>query len=134
MVAVDEHLEQVDPVLLVSLGGVVSLGDEDGVEGGVGRVVGAGLADRFELAVELGGAVAVAVAEHALVVFGGELGHGGDPAQELGFSMAQVAMRAGHDPAVAGRHYTGRVLQSDRELADAIGALLTAADDSRPPG
>ena len=44
--------------------------------------------------------------------------------QELGFSMAQVAMRAGHDPAVAGRHYTGRVVQVDRDLASAIGHLL----------
>lgn len=44
--------------------------------------------------------------------------------QELGFSLAQVAMRAGHDPAVAGKHYTGRVVQADRELADAIGSLL----------
>lgn len=27
--------------------------------------------------------------------------------QEMGFSLALVAMRAGHDPAVAGKHYTG---------------------------
>lgn len=26
--------------------------------------------------------------------------------QELGFLLAQVAMRAGHDPAVASKHYT----------------------------
>ncbi len=38
--------------------------------------------------------------------------------------MAQVAMRAGHDPAVAGKHYTGRVIQADRDLAGAIGQLL----------
>jgi len=44
--------------------------------------------------------------------------------QELGFSLAQVAMRAGHDPAVAARHYTGRVTQADRDLAEAIGELL----------
>lgn len=44
--------------------------------------------------------------------------------QELGFSMAQVAMRAGHDPAVAGKHYTGRVSEADRELASALGNLL----------
>ena len=48
--------------------------------------------------------------------------------QELGFSLAQVSMRAGHDPAVAAKHYTGRVQQSDRELADAIGELVTGAD------
>ena len=47
--------------------------------------------------------------------------------QELGFSLAQVSMRAGHDPAVAAKHYTGRVQQSDRDLADAIGELVTAA-------
>jgi integrase len=48
--------------------------------------------------------------------------------QELGFSLAQVAMRAGHDPEVAARHYTGRVTQTDRDLADAIARLL-ANDD-----
>lgn len=47
--------------------------------------------------------------------------------QELGFSLAQVSMRAGHDPAVAAKHYTGRVLSSDRQLADAIGALVDGA-------
>lgn len=49
--------------------------------------------------------------------------------QELGFSMAQVAMRAGHDPAVAGRHYTGRVSQADRDLAGAIGQLLDTSNE-----
>lgn len=44
--------------------------------------------------------------------------------QELGFSIAQVAMRAGHDPAVAGRHYTGRVTATDRDLATALAELL----------
>jgi integrase len=44
--------------------------------------------------------------------------------QELGFSLAQVAMRAGHDPAVAGKHYTGRVSQADRDLAAAMATLL----------
>ena len=44
--------------------------------------------------------------------------------QELGFSLAQVSMRAGHDPAVASRHYTGRVAQADRDLAAAIGHLI----------
>ena len=44
--------------------------------------------------------------------------------QELGFSLAQVAVRAGHDPAVASRHYTGRVGEADRALASAISDLL----------
>lgn len=44
--------------------------------------------------------------------------------QDLGFSLAQVAIRAGHDPAVASKHYTGRVAESDRELATAIEDLL----------
>jgi integrase len=44
--------------------------------------------------------------------------------QELGFSLAQVAVRAGHDPAVASRHYTGRVGEADRALARAISDLL----------
>ena len=45
--------------------------------------------------------------------------------QEAGFSLAQVAIRAGHDPAVAATHYTGRVSETDRALARAIEALLT---------
>ena len=49
--------------------------------------------------------------------------------QELGFSMAQVAMRAGHDPAVAGKHYTGRVNQADRDLATAMAHLLERTED-----
>ncbi len=44
--------------------------------------------------------------------------------QDLGFSLAQVALRAGHDPAVASRYYTGRVAESDRALAAAIETLL----------
>ena len=44
--------------------------------------------------------------------------------QDLGFSLAQVALRAGHDPAVASKHYTGRVSASDRALAAAIEDLL----------
>ena len=46
--------------------------------------------------------------------------------QEMGYSVAQVAMRAGHDPSVASRHYSGRVLQTDRELAHAVASLLSA--------
>ncbi len=77
LVVVDEHLEEVDSVVLVALGGVVTLGSEHRVEGVVGGVVGAGLADGFELTVELGGPVAVTVTQHALVVFDCELGQGG---------------------------------------------------------
>jgi hypothetical protein len=44
--------------------------------------------------------------------------------QDLGFSLAQVPIRAGHDPAVASRHYTGRVAETDRALAEAIEGLL----------
>lgn len=44
--------------------------------------------------------------------------------QELGFSLAQVALRAGHDPAVASKHYTGQVPATDRALADALSMLL----------
>lgn len=44
--------------------------------------------------------------------------------QDLGFSLAQVALRTGHDPSVASKHYTGRVSSSDRALAEAIEQLL----------
>ncbi len=44
--------------------------------------------------------------------------------QSLGFSLAQVAMRAGHDQAVAARHYIGDIPDSDRSLAEAISKLL----------
>jgi hypothetical protein len=44
--------------------------------------------------------------------------------QELGFSLAQVSIRAGHDPAVASKHYTGRVGETDRALADSMAELL----------
>jgi len=44
--------------------------------------------------------------------------------QDLGFSPAQVAMRAGHDPSVAGRFYTGNVAESDLRLAEAVAALV----------
>ena len=37
---------------------------------------------------------------------------------------SQVAMRAGHDPSVAARHYSGRVVETDRELAQAVASLL----------
>ena len=48
--------------------------------------------------------------------------------QELGFSLSQVAIRAGHDPAVAGKHYTGRVSDTDRALAEAIEDLLRTSE------
>ena len=44
--------------------------------------------------------------------------------QEMGYSMSQVAMRAGHDPSVAARHYSGRVEETDRDLANAVASLL----------
>ena len=44
--------------------------------------------------------------------------------QEMGYSTAQVAMRAGHDPSVAARHYSGRVVETDRELAHSVASLL----------
>ena len=50
-------------------GGVVALAEEHGLEGVVGGEVGAGLADRLEAAVELGGSLTPAVAEEAVVDF-----------------------------------------------------------------
>jgi len=44
--------------------------------------------------------------------------------QEMGYSVAQVAMRAGHDPAIAAKHYSGRVSETDRALANAVASLL----------
>ena len=44
--------------------------------------------------------------------------------QHLGFSAVQVAMRAGHDPSVAAKHYSGNIAQADRALADAVASLL----------
>ena len=76
LVAVDEHREEVDSVMLVAVCGVVALGLEDGVERRVGGVVGAGLADGFELAVEEGWPVTPSVAEHASVI-GAVTGHAG---------------------------------------------------------
>lgn len=45
-------------------------------------------------------------------------------AQDLGFAPVQVAMRAGHDPSVAAKHYTGNVREADRALASAVAGLL----------
>jgi len=44
--------------------------------------------------------------------------------QDLGFAASQVAMRAGHDPSVAARHYTGKIAEADRAIADGISGLL----------
>jgi integrase len=51
--------------------------------------------------------------------------------QEMGYSMTQVALRAGHNPAVAARFYSGKVDETDRQLAEAVASLLTPADQSR---
>ena len=44
--------------------------------------------------------------------------------KEMGYSMTQVALRAGHNPAVAARYYSGKVAETDRELARAVASLL----------
>ncbi len=44
--------------------------------------------------------------------------------QEMGYSMTQVALRAGHNPAVAARYYSGKVDETDRQLAQAVAGLL----------
>lgn len=44
--------------------------------------------------------------------------------QEMGYSVTQVAMRAGHDPSIAAKHYSGRVGETDRALANAVASLL----------
>jgi integrase len=46
-------------------------------------------------------------------------------AQDLGFAPAAVAMRAGHDPSVMAKHYTGRIEDADRSLAAAVAGLIT---------
>jgi integrase len=46
--------------------------------------------------------------------------------QQLGFSAVQVALRAGHDPSVAAKHYTGNIEESDRALASAVASLLVS--------
>ncbi|MGB3737114.1 MAG: hypothetical protein WA964_19320 [Ilumatobacter sp.] len=78
--SVEEHVEEVDAVVLVAFGGVVALRFKDWDERRVGGEVSAGFADRFELAVELGGPVAVSVAEEFLVELGSEMCHCGGAA------------------------------------------------------
>jgi integrase len=53
-------------------------------------------------------------------------------AQDLGFAPATVAMRAGHDPSVMAKHYTGRVAEADRQLAEAVSALIAQPDATSP--
>ena len=43
--------------------------------------------------------------------------------------MTQVAMRAGHDPSIAAKHYSGRVSETDRALAAAVASLLSPDPD-----
>lgn len=50
--------------------------------------------------------------------------------QELGFTFTQVAMRAGRDPAVASRHYTAKVTETDHQIAEALSGLLTKMSDA----
>jgi integrase len=52
--------------------------------------------------------------------------------QNLGFSPLQVAMRAGHDPSVAAKHYTGHLEEVDRKLATAVASLLVPS--AKPGG
>jgi integrase len=46
--------------------------------------------------------------------------------QEMGYSISQVAVRAGHNASVAAPHYSGRVVETDRDRARAIASLLAA--------
>lgn len=70
----DEGVEEGGAVGLVVVAGVVSLAEQDGHELGSGGEVAAGLAGGFHAAVELDGAGAQAVAEHAGVGFASEAG------------------------------------------------------------
>ena len=45
--------------------------------------------------------------------------------QEMGYSVTQVALRVGHDPSTAAKHYSGRVSETDRALATAVASLLS---------
>ena len=46
----------------------------------------------------------------------------------MGSAAPQVALRAGHHPSVAARHCSGKVAETDRELARAIASLLVPDD------
>jgi integrase len=52
--------------------------------------------------------------------------------QELGFSREDVAKRAGHDPEVAWKAYTGQVAAKDRALSAAIADHLVELAGDRP--
>ncbi|MDQ3480940.1 MAG: hypothetical protein M3423_06380 [Actinomycetota bacterium] len=67
-----ESVEDFLSTELALVGGVVSLAFEGGPEFDGGDEEDARFADRFEVAVELGGPCAVAVAEHPAVGFGTE--------------------------------------------------------------
>lgn len=73
----DKPVEEGCSVGLSAVAGVVSLADEDGLELDAGSEVAAGLARGLHAAVELDGAGAEPVAEHAGVCFAAEPGHGG---------------------------------------------------------
>lgn len=51
-------------------------------------------------------------------------------ALDAGFSVAEVAHRAGHDPAVLLRHYAGSVDESARKLGVAVASLLAPGGSS----
>lgn len=46
--------------------------------------------------------------------------------QEVGYSMSQVAMRAGHHPSVAARHYKRQGDGDDGGLARVVASVLAA--------
>ena len=52
--------------------------------------------------------------------------------QDMGFSPAAVAMRAGHDPSVASKHYPGKIAEADRALAAAVASLLVPTGGASP--
>lgn len=76
VVVVEELCEDVGPVVVAVIDGVVVLASEDLDELGAGVVDAAAFADGLELAVERDGSGAVPVAEEAAVV-GGEASHVG---------------------------------------------------------
>ncbi len=53
--------------------------------------------------------------------------------QEAGYSVTQVALRAGRNPSVAARFYSGKVAETDRALAAAVAALLVRPGDGPQP-
>jgi hypothetical protein len=50
--------------------------------------------------------------------------------QEMGYSVTPVAMRAGHDPSIAAKHYSGRVSETDRAIAKAVASLIAPPPES----